>query len=372
MTAPEVTVSSVIDFAALEAKWRDLEMRSDASFFQSWTWTGCLVEERFPEPVLVEARADGRTVALALFNRKDRTLHLGQTGDPTLDSIYIEFNGVLAEIGRDNGLTVACLRAGRAGPIGGPKLDRILMHRLVLSGISGATAVAAAKIGPVRYNSSLLAPSVDLLDQNRCFLDRRSANIRQQLRRSNRDYAMAGGILVDRADTLFRAYNYLDRMAALHQASWVARGYPGAFANPFFGRFHRALIERGLERGEIDLLRVAAGSRNIGLLYNFRHRGHSLAYQSGFDYAGAGPREKPGLTCHYEAIRFAARWGAGQYDFLAGDARYKRSLSDRTEMLHWIEVGNRYSPRFVAARVSRFVASRLCMRRRLQSPQNTF
>jgi CelD/BcsL family acetyltransferase involved in cellulose biosynthesis len=87
MTEPEITVSPVVDFAALEVKWRDLEVRSGASFFQSWTWTGCLVEERFPEPVLVEARAGGRTVALALFNRRDRTLHLGQTGDPNFDCI---------------------------------------------------------------------------------------------------------------------------------------------------------------------------------------------------------------------------------------------------------------------------------------------
>ena len=35
------------------AVWRDLESRSDASFFQSWTWTGCLVEERFLRPGLI-------------------------------------------------------------------------------------------------------------------------------------------------------------------------------------------------------------------------------------------------------------------------------------------------------------------------------
>jgi CelD/BcsL family acetyltransferase involved in cellulose biosynthesis len=371
MTEPEITVSPVVDFAALEVKWRDLEVRSGASFFQSWTWTGCLVEERFPEPVLVEARAGGRTVALALFNRRDRTLHLGQTGDPNFDCIYIEFNGVLAEIGCDTRLTEACLQAARTGPVGRPKSGRIPMHRLVLSGISDTTAVAAAKIGNVRYNRSLAAPSVDLRDQNRCFLDSRSANTRQQIRRSNRDYARTGDILVDRADTLFQAYDYFDGMAALHQTSWLARGFPGAFANPFFGRFHRALIARGLERGEIDLLRVTAGSRAIGLLYNFRHRGHSLAYQSGFDYAGSGPREKPGLTCHYEAILFAERWGAVRYDFLAGDTRYKRSFSDRTEMLHWIEIESRYSPRFFAARLSRFVTGRLPARRHFRPPHNT-
>src|SRR5258708_22709110 len=86
-----VTVSRVTDFAALEARWRDLETRADPSFFQSWTWTGCLIEERFPNPVLVEATENGRTVALALFNRRGQTLYLGESGDPAMDCLHIDY-----------------------------------------------------------------------------------------------------------------------------------------------------------------------------------------------------------------------------------------------------------------------------------------
>ena len=344
MTGPDlaVVVSDVTDFAALEAKWRDLETRSDPSFFQSWTWTGCLVEQRFPDPVLVEAREAGRTVALALFNRRGGTLYLGESGDPALDCPYIEFNGVLAEAGREADLTWVCLRAARGAPgrwgIGGP--------RLVLDGIDATTEAAAALTGQLRQIRSLAAPVVDLADQKQCFLDRRSANTRQQLRRSNRDYARAGPVTIERAETLARANAFLEGLIALHQTAWTARGQVGAFAAPFFGRFHRALIARGLARGEIALLRVAAGDQTIGFLYNFSYRGRCLAYQSGFDYAHAGPHQKPGLTCHHEAIRLAHRAGARRYDFMAGDDRYKRSLSDRVEMLFWTEVVDRYSARF--------------------------
>lgn len=356
--APEIVVSGVPDFTALGAKWRDLEARSNPSFFQSWTWTGCLAEERFPDPVLVEAREQGRTVALALFNRRGRTLYLGESGDKALDCMFIEFNGVLTESGREAQLTAACLRAVRAwsGPL--PRLAGMFRRRLVLSGVTPATAALAAEAGSVWRNRSLPAPVADLGERGDGFLASRSANTRQQLRRSQRDYAAAGAVTIDRADTLPRAYEFLDGLAALHHASWVPRGHLGAFANPFFGRFHRALIERGFGRGEIDLFRVAAGTQVIGFLYNFRYRGHSLAYQSGFDYAGAGRHGKPGLTCHHEAIRFAARSGAVRYDFLAGDDRYKRSLSDRAETLHWIEVANPYSPRFLARRLWAVVAGR--------------
>jgi CelD/BcsL family acetyltransferase involved in cellulose biosynthesis len=353
--ALRVTVSDVVDFAALEAKWRDLETRSDPSFFQSWTWTGCLAEERFPNPVLVEAREDGRTVALALFNRRGGTLYLGESGDPALDSVYIEYNGVMAETGREASLTTACLQAARAAARGWSGLASIGKSRLVLGGVRAETAVAAAEAGLVLCNRSLAAPLADLARPDHCFLDSRSANTRQQLRRSERAYTASGDIAVERAETLSQSLAFLDGLAMLHQASWTARGKPGAFANPFFGRFHRMLIERGLGRGEIDLLHVTAGSQTIGFLYNFRHRGHSLAYQSGFDYAGAGGHGKPGLTCHLEAIRLAARSGAVLYDFLAGDDRYKRSLSDRTETLHWIEVACPYSPRILARRTWDFV-----------------
>jgi CelD/BcsL family acetyltransferase involved in cellulose biosynthesis len=356
-----VSVGSVADFATLERKWRDLEVRSNPSFFQSWTWTGCLVEERFPDPVLVEASENGRTVALALFNRRGRTLFLGQTGDPVLDCIYIEFNGVLAESGREAGLTVACLRAARDGCAGWPALAFSRKHRLILSGISGATATSAAKAGHVRYNKSLAAPSVDLTDLSRCFLDRRSANTRQQLRRSDRSYAATEGIVIERAETLAQAYEFLEKMAELHRVSWVAKGQQGSFANPFFGRFHRALVARGHERGEIDLLRIAAGPRTIGYLYNFRYLGHSLAYQSGFDYAGAEKHEKPGQTCHHAAIRFALSWGAAQYNFLAGDARYKRSLSDRAEVLHWVEITHLHYLRSLITRTRNVVAKGRCL-----------
>jgi CelD/BcsL family acetyltransferase involved in cellulose biosynthesis len=352
--ALDIAVSGVADYAALEAKWRDLESRADPSFFQSWTWTGCMAEERFRDPVLVEARESGRTVALALFNRRRGALYLGESGDPALDSVYIEFNGVLAVSGREAELTAICLDAARTGGRRQRLIADVRKRRLILSGVSAATAAAA---GHIRFNRSLAAPLVDLSIGGDCFLERRSANTRHQVRRSNRSYAATNEIAIERAATLPRALEFLEGLAALHQATWVARGKPGAFANPFFGRFHHALIERGLPRGEIDLLRITAERRVIGFLYNFRYRDRVSAYQSGFDYLNAGRHEKPGLTCHYQAIRFAAQRGAGRYDFLAGDDRYKRSLSDRAETLHWIEVAGRYSARFLVRDAWRYLTA---------------
>ena len=143
---------------------------------------------------------------------------------------------------------------------------------------------------------------------------------------------------------------WLDALAALHQATWTGRGQPGAFANPAFRHFHRALLARAMPRGEADLLRIAAGARVIGYLYNFRHRGRALAYQSGFDYPDAGPHAKPGLTCHHTAIELARREGMDAYDFLAGGDRYKASLANAATTLHWLDMAPRWLPRGLAYR----------------------
>jgi len=343
LTSSPVTLTPVSDFAALGEQWRGLESRADVSFFQSWTWTGCLVEQRFPDPILLEARQTGETVALALFNRRRglrETLLLGETGETGRDSPFIEFNGVLAAHDQAPDRTEQWLRAARHAAIGQEKRPR-LARRVVLSGVEDGVAAAAHHVGPVVTSRSLAAPWVDLrkLRTGEDFLAARSANTRYQIRRSDRAYATTGPVTLSRAATLAEAHGMLDELAALHQAAWTARGLPGAFAHPYFARFHHALIERGLPRDEIDLLRVTAGTQVIGLLYNFRYRGRTSAYQSGFDYAGADRHQKPGLTCHHQAIRFAAAAGLDRYDFLAGDDRYKRSLADGATPLHWIAIG---------------------------------
>ncbi len=340
-----IQVSGVSDFAALGERWRDLEQRAECSFFQSWTWTGCLAAERFPAPVLVEATEDGRTVALALYNRVRRRigrgcLYLGESGNAALDCPYIEDNGVLTEAGRNAALTETCIRAVAGS------------HVVVLSGVGEPTLQAIRRVaGMVCIEKTNESPFVDLSAMRRAgtdYLATRSANTRQQIRRSDRFFAARGTLTVKRAATIEAAHAMLDAMAVLHQASWTARGQPGSFAKPFFGRFHHALIEAAFPLGQIALTAVSSGDTIIGILYNFLFRGRVAAYQSGFDYPAAARHGKPGLTCHHAAIRDAFDQGFDSYDFLAGGDRYKHSLADRSTRRYWVTAGPAWSPRLLS------------------------
>lgn len=336
-----VAVSGVRDFAALGERWRELEQRAAGSFFQSWTWTGCLAEERFPDPVLIEATEGGRIVALALFNRVRRrigpaVLHLGETGTAALDCPYIEQNGVLTEAGREDELTALCLAAV------------VSRFEIVLSGIGEATLRAVRRVaGLVVVERAQASPFIDLASlrvRGGDYLAGRSANTRQQIRRSDRYYQQAGPIKVERAESVEAARELLDAMAALHQTAWLARGKPGSFAQPFFGRFHQALLGVGIPRGEVALLKISCGETTIGILYNFIHRDRLLAYQSGFAYWPREARAKPGLTCHSRAIGFACDLELDGYEFLAGEDRYKRSLADASDVQNWAIAGPFWSP----------------------------
>lgn len=307
-----------------------------------------MAEARFSDPVLLRAERDGQVLSLVLCNRQKswrggHTLWLGESGKPALDAVYVEHNGPLLARGAE-AFRPAILRVLLAGGFWPGR-------RLFLSGVGPENLAAARAAGAVRLLRQHKAPRVvfSALD-GRPFVAGLSANSRYQLRRSDRAYAAAGPIRVERAKTLAEAEVFLDALATLHQATWTARGKPGAFANPFFRSFHRALLARALPRGEADLLRITAGETVVGYLYNFRHRGRALAYQSGFDYAAAGPGQKPGFTCHHAAIEFFRAEGATAYDFLAGGDRYKTSLSNATSELNWLEVAPRFSLRGLAYR----------------------
>lgn len=344
-----VQVSAPGDVTKLEPRWRDLERRANAPVFRSWTWTGCLAAERFTDPVLVEATDSGRTVALALFNRvrnglrQPDLLYLGASGDPTLDCPYIEDNGVLAEAGREAALTEACLAAV------------VRSHVVILPGVGDDVLLAArATAGGVWIDKVSESPFIDLgvvRGTGGDYLAGLSANTRQQVRRSDRYFAATGALDVRQARSVPEAHALLDRMADLHQAAWIARGQPGSFAAPFFRRFHRALIEVGVPRGQVALTEVASGAGTVGILYNLRDAAGIRAYQSGFAFVPADNRAKPGLTCHCAAIRAAVEAGEPRYDFLAGGDRYKRSLANGVGQQYWLEAGPAWAPRLVGRQV---------------------
>ena len=295
------------------AAWESRAAVSGASAFLSWSWVGCLADERFSDPCLVEAAG-----SLALFNRRGRSWYLAESGERGLDAVFTEHNGALGPLAP----ILAAIR-----PVAG---------RVVLSGIGDAGLAAVRAAGGIVVGLHTRAAPYASLDPTKAPLEFMSRNARAQLRRSDRSYAAAGPIVAERAETAACALDWLDRLVAWHRATWGGRAIESGFLAPPVQRFHRALVARGVPGGSVDVLRIAAGARVIGYLLNLRAHGRVHAYQSGFDYDSAGLHEKPGLSCHHAAMQRARALGDREYDFLAGDSRYKRSLATASRDLHWL------------------------------------
>jgi CelD/BcsL family acetyltransferase involved in cellulose biosynthesis len=302
-------------------------------------------------------------VALALFNRaatrRDGTsLHLQESIDPLLASIFVEHNGPLVAIADPvlrQAVLVDLLTHAMRAPIEPLTTNP---RRLVLSGVGPDCADAATMTGGlVDEKSRRMAPFSDLraLDPDRPFIDSLSRNTRHQLRRSNRLYAAQGELAIRRAQTVDEGMAYFVKMIDLHNITWKARGKKGAFATSAVRRFYQRLIESGIPSGEVDLLRVTAGEAVVGYLMNFSHDGVVSAYQSGFDYAAATPQQKPGLTSHYLAIEAYRSQDIAVYDFLAGADRYKLSLANSHRWLHWLSAAPAWHPYSVGTRIRRLL-----------------
>lgn len=334
------------DICALEHLWRTLEASAPHSFFQSWNWVGTwLAELDRPACALIGRAPDGRVVLLGALSpslRRNRLpvsthgLHLHSTGDDALDVITTEYNGFLVDAAWQGQAETQAIRHLFALPeVAGHRRNELHLRGIAAPFAPGLAAAGLAGTALERQPSwyvdlaSLRAAGGD-------YLAGLSANTRYQIRRSMRLFAADGPLVAEPARSTEEALAFLDALKTLHQRYWTSRGEPGAFAFPFFERFQRRLIETCQPGGQVELVRIRAGQRELGYLYNFRHNGRVLAYQSGFHYA-ADPRLKPGLVSHTLCIERHLREGAAVYDFLAGAARYKASLGrPGPDMTYWL------------------------------------
>jgi len=343
-----VTFEPARDPDGLAALWGDLEGRAEATFFMSWLWVGAWLRAlpKHLDTRLVVVRHDGMVVGLAvltLVNNGSRrpfrpcTAYLHETGIPALDVATIEDNGILADR-RFAGEVEAVVLRWLTG-------EGSSMQRIVLGGIRPALAGIAREVASERglvcdNRNESPRPYVDLdaiRRQGRCYLDCLSANTRQSIRRSMRLYEDRGPIELTVAQSVEEGEAFLGRLKELHQAYWTARGRPGAFAHPMFGRLHVDLVRTAFAAGAVQLCRITAGDADVGYLYNFVWRGWVYAYQSGFHYERDN-RFKPGLVSHCLAGEHALSCGHSVYDFMAGARQHKASLSTNQDHLYWIVI----------------------------------
>ncbi len=326
--------------ARLPLWWAPLYNAScNRSIFLSGDWLQCWLEvygEDF-EGFWVRWENDGVVVGSCLFLARTvsrsfirlRTLYLNATGEASARTPLAEFNAVLHLPGFEDAVGDDLARLLAEMP-----WDRLLISGHEDCGILGSliprlpAALVERELKP--------APFVDLAAiAGAAFETTLGSSTRSQLRRCRRLYEQRlGPLRIERAATYEAALKYFHELTRLNNSRWQSKGETGSFSSPEVLDFHRRLLACLWPGQGIDLLCVRAGDEALGYLYNFTDRGKVYFFQSGFAYA-ADARLKPGLLTHSLAIDYYARLGLREYDFLAGDARYKRSLAKCHRNLFW-------------------------------------
>ena len=345
---PTVRLVQLDEYPDLENRWLILQQGADCSFFQSWSWIGCWLKclPKSVELFVVEVVENEETIGLVVLGKRlilrhhifsSNILFINEAGAFDFDRLTIEYNNVLVKKGRE----VDTLK----------KMVQFLLNselnwdELYVSGVKKTDSrgwVELDKTFPVSVSERYEKPYfyVDLFDlrtSNREYLVALSRNTRSQIRRALRAYEKLGTVTITIANSIGTALEFFDSLQAVHQAYWQSKGEPGAFSSDFTCTFHRRLITSCMPRGEVQLCRISAGDEDVGYLYSFVKDGYVYFYQSGFNY-GTDSKLKPGLVSHYLAIQHNLEVGNDIYDFLAGDRRYKRSLSTGQADMVWLGI----------------------------------
>jgi CelD/BcsL family acetyltransferase involved in cellulose biosynthesis len=154
-------------------------------------------------------------------------------------------------------------------------------------------------------------------------------------RKVRRSLDVLGDVETEWAETEDHALDILEELVLLHQTRWTAAGRPGAFASRRVASFHRELVARLLPRGAVILFRIRARSGTVGCLYHFVERDRVLFYQSGFSPFENDRAVTSGFVTHALCMQSCFDRGLVEYDFLAGQSRYKDDLATDTRELVW-------------------------------------
>lgn len=326
-------VSSSDQMQNLKAEWAILEQQSSPSFFLSWYWIEAWLTCCANSVEVIRVKLQGQLVALALVSshRSKRhlifsfnSIHLNHTGDDKKDQIWPEYSGLLTtkeHAASAYFVTIKYLYESNK------RWDEF--YSGVMAETQFSEFVQSGRDLGLWERTYWEAKgfSVDLAKVRQTttsYLDSLSKNTRSQIRRTFSKLKEQGQLEFVEAKTQAEAKALLLAIAELHQQKWQLES---GFNNPVFSSFHNRLVEKNFGHGVIQLCGIYLNGRLLAGLYNFVYNNTVLFYLSGI-VQEKDNRLKIGLAVHAMCIQQHLDAGKDSYDFMGGEMRYKKSLSN--------------------------------------------
>lgn len=254
------------------------------------------------------------------------------SGEPQEHEICSEYIGVLAEAGREE--DVARRLATALGDLGA--FDELVFPAMAGDGpwpelLSRAFRDAGMRVTTEQTDT---ARYVSLPESWEAYLAGLGSKHRYVVRRALRDFERwsEGEHQLHRADDLASLTRGRHILHELHASRWGEIDHAGAFASPKFRAFHDDVMEQLLARDALDLWWLEVRGEPVAALYNIVWNDKVHFYQSG-RLATLPPKVRAGIAIHAYVMQKAIAAGRREYDFLGGEAQYKRQLASSERAL---------------------------------------
>ena len=305
---------------ALRQDWNPLLARSwSRSVFLTWEWIEAWWQTYhvgFDLLVLV-ARQAGAVCGIAplVVRRSSRRLEFfGQ------NKAYGEYLDVLVPRGLERDITPAvCERIIRLGELG--KWQSV--HLATVSSESPNLAIMEqelAKRGVEVLRSAVrVCPFVELPTSWEEYLTLKGTTFKRRLEYYSRRLARSGYVVVEVPRNAREVDDVFDDVVRLHNHRWHT---------PIDGRFwsfHRRVARAFFLLNQLLLVRLRVGETVVAARYDFVFDNKAWNYQGGWLTEFGDRRVGTLMLC--EVLRLCIQMGVREYDFLEGDAVYKRRLS---------------------------------------------
>lgn len=328
-----VTSTLVNTLEQLKKALNEAFILNAANFFLSTSWIETWFRQLSSAPLLIKVTDNNQTlVGVALFAgnpvKKSQffsgpKLHLNATGNVTFDQIWIEYNDCyfVAEYEREVKKAIVNFL-----------FDTSLADEVIVGTSAREQLIDWDNNNLLKHKLFETQGYLVNLDSirrvNRQYKDVLSRNTRYQINRSIKGYEQKfGAFTLQIAETADQALSFFEESAVWHRHRWGNSPQGSGFDNSQFVNFHRSLIQRSFAQEQIKYIKVSAGEHVLGFLYCFAFQSKIYFYLSAINYDIADKKLKPGMVMHFLAIQHFEAQGFNYYDFLGGEARYKKSLS---------------------------------------------
>jgi hypothetical protein len=319
--------------AELEHKWIVLQGKANLSAFVAWFWMKQWLAQKnlvTDNCLCVEVIKGQDTVGLALFGIKTKRVFWGlsfkqyflhKSGNIKEDQTWIEHNTFLLH--KDYEQQVAAEICQQLSKI--EQIDDIKI------GLSSPDFIDTLNFDGFNIRTELSSPGYlanlagfTTLDD---YLASLSKNTRSHIKRSIKLLNEQSPLQLVLAKDTTEKDAVLKNIAELHRIKWRSTVYGSGFDNPCFYQFHQELIQDEHSAQNCRLYTLYQDDIALGHVYLLTYGDRWSFYLSALHF-NADNRIKVGLVIHSLIIEQAIKEGIGVYDFLAGEAQYKNSLSN--------------------------------------------